>query len=104
MPDSDTTPDIPPQRLCGEIQLFDLCELDSCRYKTGRFCSDPVLLSRFEKIADAELRSSERYVFEEPDDPEADEDDYDEDGHDDADDRFEREHSDGDDAGWQDEE
>ena len=100
MPDSDTTPDILPQRLCSEVQLFDLCELVSCRYKVGRFCSDPVLLSRFEKIADEEIRISERYMVEDPDDSELDEDGYDEDG-----DCFESENSDcDDDTGWRDEE
>jgi len=91
MPDSDTKPDILPQRLCSEVQLFDLCELTSCRHKIGRFCSDPVLLSRFEKIADEEIRISERYMVEDPDDSELDEDGYDED-----DDGFEMEDFDGD--------
>lgn len=103
MPDSDNTPATPSQRLCSEIQLFDLCELDSCRHKISRFCSDPVLLDRFEKIADDELRSPDRYVFEEPDDSETDDGDgYD---YDEEDDEFERENSDGDgDSGWREEE
>ena len=104
MPGLDDTPEIQPQRLCSEVQLFDLCDLDRCRHKIGRFCSDPILLSRFEKIADDELRSSERYIFEEPDDSEA-EDGFSEDGYDKEDDGFESEHSDGDeDSGWRDEE
>lgn len=43
-----------PQRLCSEIQLFDLCELERCTYKDGRFCTDPRLLEKFEAIADEE--------------------------------------------------
>lgn len=43
-----------PQRLCSEIQLFDLCELDRCDFKDGRFCTDPRLLAKFEAIADVE--------------------------------------------------
>ncbi|MDD2734953.1 MAG: hypothetical protein PHF56_13510 [Desulfuromonadaceae bacterium] len=103
MPDSDNIPDLLPQRLCSEVQLFDLCTLDSCRHKADRFCSDPVLLRRFEKIADDELRSPERYVFEEPDDSEA----YDGDGYDydEEDDELERGNFDrGEETGWQDEE
>ena len=61
--------DIPlPQRLCNEIQLFDLCDLASCRYKDGRFCSNSDLLERFDKIADVEPRSLELYVGEELED------------------------------------
>jgi hypothetical protein len=103
MPDLDNISDILPQRLCSEVQLFDLCTLDSCCHKVGRFCSDPVLLRRFEKIADDELRSPERYVFEEPDDSETDDGDgYD---YDEVDDELERGNFDGgEDTGWQDEE
>ena len=101
MPDSDKTPDILPQRLCSEVQLFDLCDLDSCRHKIGRYCSDPDLLSRFEKIADDELKAPERYVLEGPDDSETD----DGDGYDEEDTEFEGRDTDEDeDAGWQDEE
>ncbi len=64
MPGSEQKPNMLPQRLCSEIQLFDLCDLNSCRYKKGRFCSDPDLLNRFEKIAEDELRTPERYVSE----------------------------------------
>ncbi len=65
---SDQIPDVLPQRLCSEIQLFDLCDLDSCAHKSGRFCTDPLLLGRFEKIAEKELRSPERFVSEGVDD------------------------------------
>lgn len=40
------------RRLCSEIQLFDLCDLERCRYKQGRFCTRTELLARFEQIAD----------------------------------------------------
>ena len=104
MSDSETTPDKLPQRLCSEVQLFDLCELDSCSQKVGRFCSDPVLLSRFEKIADDEIRIAERYASEEPDDSEA-EDGFNEDGYDEEDDRFNDDDAGDDkDTGWRDEE
>lgn len=100
----DSMPDKQPERLCSEVQLFDLCDLDTCRYKKGRFCSDPFLLIRFEKIADDELRASERFIFEESDDSEEDEDDYDGDGFNGEDDRFEEDCSDGDEeTGWLDE-
>lgn len=44
------------QRLCNEIQLFDLCERESCNYRVGRFCTNPDLLARFERISDDERR------------------------------------------------
>ncbi len=68
MKDTEPKQESLPQRLCGEIQLFDLCDLASCRLKTGRFCGNAELLERFEKIADQELRSPERFVEEELDD------------------------------------
>jgi hypothetical protein len=82
MSDSEPKSDNRPQRLCSEIQLFDLCDLDSCNHKNGRFCADSVLLGRFEKIAVDELRAPERYISEEIDDTEGDDADgygYDED-------------------------
>lgn len=82
MHDSEPKPDILPRRLCSEVQLFDLCDLDSCVYKNGRFCTDPALLARFEKIAENELRIPDRYFSEEVDDVEAE--DSDGDGYDDA--------------------
>lgn len=75
MEDKELKPDRPPQRLCSEIQLFDLCDLSSCRFKDGRFCSNPDLLERFEKIAEEELRSPERYIDEELEDEELSDDD-----------------------------
>lgn len=71
-----------PQRLCSEVKLFDLCDLDSCGRKNGRFCADPFLVDRFEKIAEEELRTPERYVSDEFDDEAHD---VDSDGYDDED-------------------
>lgn len=96
---SDQKPEIMPQRLCSEIQLFDLCDLVSCKHKKERFCNDPALLGRFEKIAEEELRAPERYISEDTDGFEAD----DGDGY--GDDEFEADSSGDDrDDGWEDEE
>ncbi len=46
----------PPRRLCSEIQLFDLCELERCHFKDDRFCTDPDMLARFEAAAEPEER------------------------------------------------
>jgi len=75
MHNSDQKPEIMPQRLCSEIQLFDLCDLVLCKYKKERFCNDPDLLGRFEKIAEKELRAPERYISEDTDGFEADDGD-----------------------------
>ena len=75
MHNSEQKPDILPQRLCSEIQLFDLCDLDSCSSRSGRYCKDSVLLGRFEKIAEDELRLPEHFIAEDVDDPEADDGD-----------------------------
>jgi hypothetical protein len=40
------------QRLCSEIQLFDLCDLEGCHFKNDRFCSNAELISKFESIKD----------------------------------------------------
>lgn len=66
-------PENQPQRLCSEIQLFDLCDLDACTFKNNRFCTNSDLLASFEKIADVERQSPELYVSEALDDAEADE-------------------------------
>ncbi len=75
MSDSELNPDMLPQRFCSEIQLFDLCDLDSCHHKSGRFCTDLYLLSRFEKTAEQELRAPDRYVFDDIDESEGDDSD-----------------------------
>jgi len=86
----------PVKRLCSEIQLFDLCELDACGYREGRFCTNRDLLDRFEGIAEDDKTAAVRYPAGEPDDAEED----DEPGYGDAfgDDEFDDEGSD-----WEDE-
>lgn len=75
---NELKPDELPRRLCSEIQLFDLCNLSACRFKDGRFCSNPELLARFEKIADREPRAPERYIDQELEEgADGDEDGYD---------------------------
>lgn len=99
MSDSGPKPDTLPQRFCTEIQLFDLCDLDSCRRKSGRFCNDPVLLGRFERIAEVELRTPDRYLIEGAEGDEADEVD----AFDPEDDEFATDDSEGgEDGGWKD--
>jgi hypothetical protein len=56
------------QRLCSEIQLFDLCDLDICCQKNGRYCTNPEVLARFEAIKEEDERSPEQYLTEEFDD------------------------------------
>ncbi|HBG04214.1 MAG: hypothetical protein A2075_15845 [Geobacteraceae bacterium GWC2_58_44] len=53
------------QRLCSEIQLFDLCDLDVCSHKDGRFCTEAGILERFEAIKEEDERSPEQYLAEE---------------------------------------
>jgi hypothetical protein len=66
------------KRLCSEIQLFDLCELDVCGHKDGRYCTKGDLLARFEAIADDD-RSPEQFFADELDEVEgADDLGYDE--------------------------
>jgi len=67
----------PIQRLCNEIQLFDLCDKNSCSSKSGRFCTDHYLLSRFEKIEELESRRPDPELSEEWEDEL--EDEFDED-------------------------
>lgn len=99
MTNSEQTPNISPKRLCSEIQLFDLCELESCKLKNGRYCTDADLLASFEKIADEELRAPERYISEE-----VDESDVEDDGYDDADLLSLNSLEDEDEYGWDEEE
>lgn len=89
--DAVEKPPIPVQRLCNEIQLFDLCERERCNHKQGLYCTSTELLNRFEAIADEEERPAEGFISGEMDDTEdADEEvyedtfdeDYDENGDD----------------------
>lgn len=101
MHDSEPKHDVLPRRLCSEIQLFDLCDLVSCNQKSGRFCTDPDLIGRFEKISEEELRAPERSIAEELDDAEADDGDVDGDGYDEDDEDY---FVSGEDDGWEDKE
>ncbi len=66
------------RRLCGEIQLFDLCDLVRCGRRDGRYCTDPDLLARFEEIAEEDDAGPGHTVFvagEDGDDTPDDDDD-----------------------------
>lgn len=58
------------QRLCSEIQLFDLCELDVCSHRDGRYCTKGDILARFEAIQEGDDRSPEQFFAEELDEVE----------------------------------
>lgn len=62
------------RRLCSEIQLFDLCDLEDCGQKDGRYCHNPEALERFEAIKEEDERAPEQYLTEEPEEEEGDED------------------------------
>ncbi|MDR3581392.1 MAG: hypothetical protein P4L44_15635 [Oryzomonas sp.] len=83
MPDKDDIEeqetDKPVQRLCSEIQLFDLCDLERCSLKEGRYCTNGELLTRFERISEKDDTRpvSDPYLSEGPqDEEEADDDVY----------------------------
>jgi hypothetical protein len=88
VPDKDDIeeqePAKPEQRLCSEIQLFDLCDLEQCSHKQGRYCTNGELLTRFERISEKDDTSS--YLFEGSEDGEEADDDAFGDGLDDLDD------------------
>ena len=66
----------PVQRLCNEIQLFDLCDLEKCGHKKGLFCTSTDLLNRFEAIAEEDERPAAKgFISGEPDDAEGSDDD-----------------------------
>jgi hypothetical protein len=68
-----------PQRLCSEIQLFDLCDRDDCIFKEGRYCTNQDILARFEAISDDEdANSTEQFLVDEMDEMEEDGLEYDE--------------------------
>jgi len=58
------------QRLCSEIQLFDLCDRDECRFKSSRFCTNEELLSKFELIKEEDERNT--LLYEEDEDRDID--------------------------------
>lgn len=65
----------PADRLCSEIQLFDLCEKGVCRDKNGRYCTNEELLAKFEAIKEEDEANSLVYDEEELEDG----DDFDDD-------------------------
>jgi hypothetical protein len=70
---TDTEADELPLRLCSEIQLFDLCDLERCAFKDGRYCTHADLLARFEALAEPDDRpaGAARQVVDDDDDEEA---------------------------------
>jgi hypothetical protein len=77
--ESQEKPIVPVQRLCSEIQLFDLCDLDSCKLRKGRFCTNEELLGKFEAIKEKD--ETPDLVYDEDEllsDDESDFDEYDE--------------------------
>ena len=69
-------PAAPVQRLCNEIQLFDLCELEKCDHKSGLFCTSRELLNRFEAIAEEDERpAAAGFISDDLDDAEGSNDD-----------------------------
>jgi len=80
---SDETVETPApaaQRLCSEIQLFDLCDLDSCRFKRSRFCTNEELISKFESIKDDDDRNTLLYEEDEGEEDAGSESDFDDSG------------------------
>lgn len=65
------------QRLCSEIQLFDLCDLTSCRFKQSRFCTNEDLVAKFESIKEEDEQDHLLYDADEEEDLEADFDEFD---------------------------
>lgn len=70
-------PSPPAQRLCSEIQLFDLCSLESCQFKQRRFCTNMGLLAKFESIKEEDEQNALVYEDEEIDDDAEAESDFD---------------------------
>lgn len=70
------------QRLCSEIQLFDLCDLDSCHFKQSRFCTNEELVAQFEAIKEEDERNTLLYEGDEDDEAFDEESDFD--GYDDS--------------------
>lgn len=61
MSEEQSGPVTPENRLCSEIQLFDLCDLDVCGHKNGRFCTNKMLLEKFEAIKEEDDRQTLLY-------------------------------------------
>jgi hypothetical protein len=50
--------------------LFDLCELERCSFKDGRYCTHADLLARFEALAEPEDRPAQPIEDDDDDDDE----------------------------------
>ena len=72
--DAAERPAEPIKRLCNEIQLLDLCELEKCGHKQGLFCTSTELLNRFETITEDEIRPVDGFISDEID--EVNDDDF----------------------------
>lgn len=59
-----------PKRLCTEIQLFDLCDRDTCSHRDGRYCTKGDILAKFEAIKEEDDRSAEQFMADELDETE----------------------------------
>lgn len=59
-----------PKRLCSEIQLFDLCDRDTCSHRDGRYCTKGDILAKFEAIKEEDERSPEQFMADELDETE----------------------------------
>jgi hypothetical protein len=69
-----------PRRLCSEIQLFDLCSLENCKCRDGRYCGDESIIAKFETISEDEMDYSDQFLIDELEDLEdSDDAEYDED-------------------------
>jgi len=78
MAEDQSRPVTPVDRLCSEIQLFDLCDLDSCGQRKERFCTNELLLQKFEAIKEEDDRQTLLYDEDElEDDLESDFDEFD---------------------------
>ena len=73
---SDETNAVNAERLCSEIQLFDLCDLDSCGFKRARYCTNEELLAKFEAIREEDDRPPLVYDPEAEADEDSDFDEY----------------------------
>lgn len=71
--DNKTATTKPARRLCSEIQLFDLCDLESCSHRVDRACTNSELLTKFEQIAEDDMSCpTEQYLVEELEESEDD--------------------------------
>lgn len=87
MTEEKPQPATPVDRLCSEIQLFDLCDLAKCGHKNARFCTNELLLRKFEAIKEEDDRQTLLYDEDELED----EDEFDVDV-DEIDEEFEEEY------------